>query len=150
MHKMDPVQTGSIRTHAFIAHAATRRCHLGSRTIKPIKEMSLISRGVPGLVHHGAFLAGAGDVQGALRHLYETCLITPLWDTHPNFYRDSWFNWCWLGPETHPAIRRSPLNGLGGARRSIWRQQIFNCVYKHKNLHVYPSDHMFVIFPISH
>lgn len=54
------------------------RGRLHSHIIEPIKEMSLISGGVLALVNHRGFLAGAGDMQGALRHLYGNCLITPL------------------------------------------------------------------------
>lgn len=48
---------GATRTH-------TRTLgHLHSHIIEPIKEMSLISRGVLALVNHWGFLAGAGDMQ---------------------------------------------------------------------------------------
>lgn len=43
--------------------------HLHSHIMEPIKEMSLISGGVPALVHHWGFLAGAGDTRSSLSSL---------------------------------------------------------------------------------
>lgn len=54
-------------THTF--KRARTLGHLHSHIMEPIKEMSLISRGVLALVNHRGFLAGAGDMQSSLSSL---------------------------------------------------------------------------------
>lgn len=61
-------QTWALHTHLACTHPHPLD-HLHSHIIEPIKEMSLISRGVPALVNHRGFLAGAGDMRRSLSYL---------------------------------------------------------------------------------
>lgn len=73
------------------AHAATPPGHFHSRIIKPIKEMSLIRRGVPALVYHWGFLAGAGDMQSSLSFLLDLSHHALIRHSS-KLYRESWFS----------------------------------------------------------
>lgn len=79
-------------THIYLTHAHTSTPgHLHSHIIEPIKEMSLISRGVRVLVNHWGFLAGVGDMQSSPSSLWDLSHHALIRHSS-KLYWDSWFS----------------------------------------------------------
>lgn len=91
-----------IYTHTH-THSSRTLAHLQSCIIKPIKEMSLISRGVSALVHHWGFLAGAGDMQSSSSSLWDLSHHALIRHSS-KLYWDSWFSRAGLA---HKSIQSS-------------------------------------------
>lgn len=89
-------------THTH-THSSRTLAHLQSCIIKPIKEMSLISRGVSALVHHWGFLAGAGDMQSSSSSLWDLSHHALIRHSS-KLYWDSWFSRAGLA---HKSIQSS-------------------------------------------
>lgn len=100
------LNVGVAHTHIHIythTHSSRTLAHLQSCIIKPIKEMSLISRGVSALVHHWGFLAGAGDMQSSSSSLWDLSHHALIRHSS-KLYWDSWFSRAGLA---HKSIQSS-------------------------------------------